>query len=65
MWEKRILLRATESMQLVNKEERLLAVCAALRRSGDRLAHFGHAVTCCGEAGGDGANSGGDHRRKR
>jgi hypothetical protein len=65
VWEERILLRAAKSMQLINKQECLLAVRTTLRRGGDRLAHFGHAVARCGETGGDGADGGGDHRRKR
>ena len=48
-----ILLRSRETMQLVNKEERLLAVFAALDRRGNRLADLSHAVACCGEARGD------------
>jgi hypothetical protein len=65
MWQQRILLRATESVELINEEERLLTMRTTLRRCGDRLSHLGHTVACCGEAGGNGANSGGNDGRKR
>ena len=65
MREKRILLRAAEAVQLVDEEERLFTVSATLRCSGHRLAHLGDTVARCGEAGGDGAHGGSDHRRKR
>ena len=65
MRQQRILLRAAESVKLVNKEKCLLAMRTTLRRGGDRLTHLGHAVARCGEAGGNGANGGGNDGRKR
>ena len=50
MWQQRILLGARETVQLINKEERLLAVFTTLDRRGDRLANLGHTVACRGEA---------------
>jgi hypothetical protein len=65
MWQQRILLRAAESVKLINKEKRLLTMRTTLRCGGDRLSHLSHTVACCGEAGGDGANGGGNDGRKR
>jgi hypothetical protein len=65
MRQQRILLRAAESVELVNEEKRLLTMRTALRRSGDRLSYLGHTVARCGEAGGNGANGGGNDGRKR
>jgi hypothetical protein len=50
MWQEGILLRARETVQLIDKEERLLAVFTAFDRCGHRLADLGHTVTRCGEA---------------
>jgi len=65
MRQQRILLRAAESVELINEEERLLTVCATLSCGGDRFSHLGHTIACCRETGGNCANSGGDDGRKR
>jgi len=63
MRQQRILLRAAESVKLVNEEKRLLTMRTALRRCGDCLSYLGHTVARCREAGGNGANGGGNDGR--
>jgi len=62
--QQRILLRATEAVQLVDEEERLLAVGATLGRRGDRASDLGDTVARGGEARRHGAHPGRDHRRE-
>jgi len=65
MRQQRILLRAAESVKLINKEERLFTMRTTLSCGGDRLSYLSHTIACCGETGGDGANSSGNDGRKR
>jgi hypothetical protein len=50
MWQEGILLSSREAMQLINEEEGLLSVFAALDRRCDRLADLGNTIARCGEA---------------
>ena len=65
MRQQRILLRATETMKLINEEKCLLTMGPTLRCSGNRLAHLCHAIACCREARWNGAHGGSNDCRKR
>jgi hypothetical protein len=47
MRQQRILLRATESVKLINKEERLFTMRTTLSCGGDRLSYLSHTIACC------------------
>jgi len=47
MRQQRILLRATETMKLINEEKCLLTMRTTLSCGGDRLSYLSHTIACC------------------